>query len=193
MDVTALHCVLQYSRARLADRLVLFVIVSHLDWRDVRKPAWPSVRTIAQEAGLSERQVRASIAKLEAMGELEIERSAGMHGVNRYRLGPCLTIANDALFQRACVWPPVQCAAARRAGVRVRKGPGRECDICVKHKRDEAVDVSPPTPASAGVQTLQGAVNDVNSPCQRGEQPPCKVFGGMKNLQGGAKYCNPFG
>jgi hypothetical protein len=131
MRIEALKEILEFGRARLADRLVMIAVAVHLDWRNPYKAAWPSIRRIAEVAGLSERQVKASLARLEAAGELQIVRNAGKKGVNLYWLGPRYVIIPEVLFPSACPWPPVRCAAAERAGVRVRGGVGRECSLCI--------------------------------------------------------------
>jgi hypothetical protein len=131
MHIEALKEILEFGRARLADRLVMIAVAMHLDWRNPHKAAWPSIRRIAEVAGLSERQVKASLARLEAAGELQIVRNAGKRGVNLYWLGPRYVIIPEVLFPSACPWPPVCCAAAERAGVRVKGGVGRECGLCI--------------------------------------------------------------
>jgi hypothetical protein len=76
--------VLDYSEARLGAKLVLISIANHAK-RD-GTGAWPSVATIAREAGLSDRQVQNLLPDLEKLGELRIDREAGPYGTHLYSL-----------------------------------------------------------------------------------------------------------
>ena len=48
--------------------------------------AWPSVRTLAREARISERQARNCLRRLERSGELKTDEGAGPGGTNLYSL-----------------------------------------------------------------------------------------------------------
>jgi hypothetical protein len=48
--------------------------------------SWPSVKTIAKEARLSEREVQYAAAELKKLGELTVQIGAGPKGVNMYSL-----------------------------------------------------------------------------------------------------------
>lgn len=81
MSVQHSTIVWKYSRARLADRLVLLAIA---DFCDEHGQAWPSVGTLCDRCGLSDRAVQASLKELVKMGEIEIRPNMGPRGVNFY-------------------------------------------------------------------------------------------------------------
>lgn len=82
MSIQAVAWVLDHSQATLADRLVLIAIASHADARGWN--AWPSVPLIAREARVGESTAYRSIAALEELGELTIQRRPGRP--NRYAI-----------------------------------------------------------------------------------------------------------
>lgn len=82
MSVEAVRHVLEQSKTRGAQRLILLVVAEHADRNGI---AWPSVETIARLANCSQRFVKATIAKLKT-GELVIERGGGRGRSNRYRI-----------------------------------------------------------------------------------------------------------
>ena len=82
MSFEAIRWILENSKTKGAQRLILVVIAEHADKNGL---AWPSVETIARLANCSERFVKQTIAKLES-GELVIERGGGRGRSNRYRI-----------------------------------------------------------------------------------------------------------
>ncbi len=82
MSIEAVRHVLENSKTKGAQRLILVVIAEHADINGI---AWPSVETIARLANCSERFVKATIKKLKS-GELVIERGGGRGRSNRYRI-----------------------------------------------------------------------------------------------------------
>jgi Helix-turn-helix domain len=84
VSVQAIGWVLDYSRARLTDRLVLISIANHA--KKDGSGAWPSIKAIAEEAHISQRQAQRSIRALAELGELAIEEAAGPHGSHLYSL-----------------------------------------------------------------------------------------------------------
>ena len=82
MSIEAVRHVLENSKTKGAQRLILVVIAEHADKNGL---AWPSVQTIARLANCSERFVHTTIAKLKS-GELIIERGGGRGRSNRYRI-----------------------------------------------------------------------------------------------------------
>jgi Helix-turn-helix domain len=68
MSVQAMTWVFEHSSASLGARLVLLAIANHAD-RDGRN-SWASVKVLAEEAHLSERQTRYSLRELERSGEI---------------------------------------------------------------------------------------------------------------------------
>jgi MarR-like DNA-binding transcriptional regulator SgrR of sgrS sRNA len=82
VSIEAVRHVLENSKTKGAQRLILVVIAEHADKNGL---AWPSVQTIARLANCSERFVHTTIAKLKS-GELIIERGGGRGRSNRYRI-----------------------------------------------------------------------------------------------------------
>jgi hypothetical protein len=81
--------VMEFSQSKLADRLVLGAIAHRVSNDDGE--AWPSVRTIAREANVSERSAHYSIKKLQGLGELEVRIASSKHGTNTYKMPKFLT------------------------------------------------------------------------------------------------------
>lgn len=82
MSFEAVRHVLENSKTKGAQRLILVVIAEHADKNGL---AWPSIQTIARLANCSARFVKETIAKLKS-GELVIERGGGRGRSNRYRI-----------------------------------------------------------------------------------------------------------
>jgi hypothetical protein len=82
VSIEAVRHVLENSKTKGAQRLILVVIAEHADINGI---AWPSVQTIARLANCSERFVKGTIAKLKS-GELIIEKGGGRGRSNRYRI-----------------------------------------------------------------------------------------------------------
>ncbi len=112
MSVQAQHWVYEFSESEYGARLVLLSISNHADARG--ECAWPSIRTIAREARLSERQVQRILPGLVSLGELEIIPGAGHKGTHLYRLPKVLQVN---LFSKG-VKKPVQ-NPLKRAGVTI--------------------------------------------------------------------------
>jgi hypothetical protein len=73
VSVEKIALVLNYSKSRGTDKVVLIGIANH----EGDGGAWPSVATLARYANVDERTVQRSIANLVDLGELEVERQAG--------------------------------------------------------------------------------------------------------------------
>jgi hypothetical protein len=71
VSVEALSWVFQHSQATLGARLVLLALANHA--HEDGSKAFPSVRTIAARAKLSERAARDALRRLEDLGEIEAE------------------------------------------------------------------------------------------------------------------------
>lgn len=84
MSVQAIAWVLEHSESRLGARCVLMSIANHA--KADGTGSWPSVKTIAKEARLSDREVQYATAELRRIGELSVQISAGPKGVNMYSL-----------------------------------------------------------------------------------------------------------
>ncbi len=76
--------VLEESESRLGARHVLISIANHA--KADGTGAWPSIATIAHESRLSEREVQLAIPKLEALGELRVDRGVGPKGTHLYSM-----------------------------------------------------------------------------------------------------------
>lgn len=119
MSVQALAWVLENSRATHGARLVLIAIANHAN-KD-GEDAWPSVRTLAREARLSERQVQYAIRKLEKLGELTIFEGRGPKGCNRYAITP---------ITKSGFWPDRSPPGSAPRGCKICGGKG--CNICTR-------------------------------------------------------------
>ncbi len=62
----------------------LLVLLALADWADDDGRCWPSVRSIARKARLSERGVQKILARLVDDGDVKVARNRGPHGTNRY-------------------------------------------------------------------------------------------------------------
>ena len=85
MANNVLDWVWQHSRSKHGSRLVLLALA---DRARENGTAWPSVPELKRMTGLGERAVQAAIIGLAALGELEVEYSAGSG--NRYRVNTSL-------------------------------------------------------------------------------------------------------
>jgi DNA-binding transcriptional regulator PaaX len=68
VSVQAIEWVLKHSRAAYSARLVLIVLAHHAD--DDGRDSYPSIGTIAREAGLGESTIRGALERLKALGEI---------------------------------------------------------------------------------------------------------------------------
>lgn len=82
MSVNVMGWVWKHSRSHNGARLVLLAIADCAS--DDGTEAWPSMKTIARKANLSERAAQAGIKELVALGELRVELNAGRKGTNVY-------------------------------------------------------------------------------------------------------------
>jgi hypothetical protein len=82
MSIEAVRHVLERSKTKGAQRLILIAIAEHADSNGI---AWPSIETIARLANCSGRFVKETIKKLKS-GELIIEKGGGRGRSNRYRI-----------------------------------------------------------------------------------------------------------
>ena len=84
MSVQAMGWVLDHSQQKGGCLLALLAIANHA--KSDGTGAWPSVRTIAREARLSESQAHRCIRALVRSGELVVETGCGPNGTNLYHL-----------------------------------------------------------------------------------------------------------
>lgn len=75
--------VLETSKTKLSSRLVMLALADN--GSDDTRLAYPSIRTIARKANVSERTVQMSLKECVELGELEIAVGAAPHGCNVFR------------------------------------------------------------------------------------------------------------
>ncbi len=80
MSVEALTVVLNHSKAKGTEKLVLIGIANHHG----EQGAWPSVATLARYSNMSDRRVQQVLKTLEESGELFIDTGKGA-GVGKYK------------------------------------------------------------------------------------------------------------
>ena len=84
MSMEMVAHVRQYSKSTRSARLLLLVIASHVS--PTTGLAWPSIATLVEETGYTERHVCRLLKSLERGGELRIEHGGGRGRSNRYRV-----------------------------------------------------------------------------------------------------------
>ena len=85
MSFTAVRAVASLDQTlRGSERLVMLALAIHAN---DELECWPSVPTIAREAGISERQTYRAIAGLEGRGLIDRKSGGGRRKANTYRLG----------------------------------------------------------------------------------------------------------
>jgi hypothetical protein len=84
VSVQAITWVLENCPAKYGARLILLSIANHAD--RYGQNAWPSMASIAREAGLSTRQVERMVPHLARMGWLRVEPRGGPNGTHKYAL-----------------------------------------------------------------------------------------------------------
>lgn len=82
MAIEVITWVLKHSRSRNGARLVLIAIADSTNEHGTC--AWPSVKTLAAKANLSERSVQGALKELVKLGELKVEWNQGPYGSNWY-------------------------------------------------------------------------------------------------------------
>jgi Helix-turn-helix domain len=147
----AVSWVLEHSRARGNARLVLISIAAcrHRDGEN----AWPSVESLAREAGVSERTVQYAVRRLERLGELRVVRRNADNGRterNRYDviMSPGSIEGCSARGEGADAAAGADAAGAgvqpvAGAGADVAGGPGGE-------GKSDRTRINPPTPLPGG-------------------------------------------
>lgn len=92
--------VLNHSQTTATDKLILLGIANHAD--ENGENSWPSVKTLARYAGVTERNARLALRRLEEAGEIKTEvRSGGRvdsdprYRTNRYTLVRFRGVASD--------------------------------------------------------------------------------------------------
>ncbi|MGH3450223.1 MAG: helix-turn-helix domain-containing protein [Haloechinothrix sp.] len=82
MSIKVMNWVWEHSDAAGTELLMLLAIADHAD--DDGTNAWPSRTTLAAKTRLDERTVRRVIKRLEAAGQLRVQRGHGRSNSNRY-------------------------------------------------------------------------------------------------------------
>lgn len=120
--------VLDNSKSRGLARLVLISLANHAD--KFGREAFPATKTIAGEAGISEREVRYCIAELTQLGEVQVEYKASKYGTNVYTLAKMHpaqfatsqgTICRDTWQAPGKEWPPTRQAHAPEPSLTVKR------------------------------------------------------------------------
>ena len=96
VSIRAMAAVWKHCKAGGVELLVMLAIA---DRADDEGAAYPSLQTLATKIRMSPRNTRYLISKLEKSGELEIERNAGPHGCNLFRVKCLDTPAKIAPLQ----------------------------------------------------------------------------------------------
>jgi hypothetical protein len=84
MSARASGQVWKLSAHKGSELLVLLAIADNA--KDDGRDAWPSVPELARKTRLTERNIQVVLRKLEASGELRIEKNAGPHRANLYHI-----------------------------------------------------------------------------------------------------------
>jgi hypothetical protein len=84
VSVQAMSWVIEKSRHKGSSFVILLMTANHA--KADGTGAWPSVRTLARESRISERQARNCLRRLEESGELKTDDGAGPGGTNLYSL-----------------------------------------------------------------------------------------------------------
>jgi hypothetical protein len=154
MSILCISRVLNQSRATNAARLVLIVVA---DFADDQGYAYPSVETLARKALITERTAQRAIAELIEIGELRVDRQAGMRGCNLYQV----------LFpdHRPATTPPTPQPASDQggdkndrgdnlSGVTISTGGGDNFDVRGRQIRQEGVTKTTPEPSENRHRTV---------------------------------------
>lgn len=83
MSIEIMTAVWDRSTAYGGDLLILLAIANYAD---INGRAYPSIRTLSQRGRMTERNAQYCIQKLEALGELKVDRNAGPHGTHIFQV-----------------------------------------------------------------------------------------------------------
>jgi hypothetical protein len=83
MSLEASKAVWKMSKSRLASRIVLLAIADHTNDKG---HSWPSITTLREMTGLSERTVQGALKDLVELKEISIRANGGRNGVNFYTM-----------------------------------------------------------------------------------------------------------
>ena len=84
MSIQAMQWVIEHSQHSGTELLTLLMLANHAGTE--RWEAWPSVRLLARECRMSERQIQRNLRRLEAAGEVRFIRGGGRNGTNLYQV-----------------------------------------------------------------------------------------------------------
>lgn len=76
-------------------KLILIILADYVN-ETKGNAAWPSVTTVALQAGASIRHTRRIIRELEAEGVLKTQKQAGLRGTNKYIINVDMPVDNSA-------------------------------------------------------------------------------------------------
>ena len=84
MSIEAFDRAFDFSRAKRGALLVILYLGFRTD--EASGLAWPGIANLAKYCRLSKRQVRRNLSTLVKLGELRLNRNAGPHGTNTYKV-----------------------------------------------------------------------------------------------------------
>lgn len=120
----------------------LLVLLAICDFADDKGVAFPSVKTLAKKARLSERTTQYALRELIKLGELVIERGAGPKGCNEYRVLMSAMKASEAVDNSA--------QEASKGGVQTLRGVQSTTEGGATHCTQTVIEPSLKKKESAG-------------------------------------------
>ena len=104
MSIKAYELVWKNSRQAAGVKLTLLALAEFCSAKNDLK-CWPSIPTLADMVGCSDRQIKRNLAKLEDSGELEVLRNVGRSNTNLYDLSPLKGDTHDTIDDKEKVTP----------------------------------------------------------------------------------------
>lgn len=104
MSIEAYKMVWHNSKQTGGLKLTMLALAEYCNKKNAYK-CWPSIRTLAQMVGTSERQIKRNIVKLEEAGEIVILRNVGRSNTNLYDLSPLKGDTHDTFYETEKVTP----------------------------------------------------------------------------------------
>ena len=156
--------VLNHSPTTGTDKLVLLGIANHAD--EYGENAWPSIPTLARYAGVTERNARHAVRRLEDAGEIATEERRGgrvdsdpRYRTNRYTLVRFRGVASDRAANPGGSESVVRGVAERHSGGSPATGKPSfnrpEPPAGFSHKIDKALGIAARSGAGAPIKVLR--------------------------------------
>jgi len=144
MSFPAIQAMLEHSQTKLADRAIMWALTNRANDNG---ECWPSLSTIAKEAGISRRTVSRRIPRIIAMGELAYKQG-GKHSSNVYTItltpGDKASLPPKAIVTR-CLHPRDK---SDRGVVTNRTQPSDK--VSLESKRNQKIQTTPNQKAGGG-------------------------------------------